>query len=479
VGHFERALGALKLSELADTQTHCDLLLGLGESHSKAAEFDASRAALQAAGELARRAGLGAHLARAALALAHGWIEQGTADRAIIGLLEEALAALPETETALRARLLGRLAMELHFSSEPERCQRLARLSVTHARRLSDPTTLAFALNSQHWAQRGQDDVGALLSIAEEIIRCAERTAELELALQGHSWRVVDLLELGQTEEIDHEIDACTALADRLGQPFYRSWVAGLHPMRALMQGRFDDAERLARAALAAAESARNWNGITASRVQLEWCWKDVGRGAEKAAEVERFVAHEVLTRPLSDGAAAMWNGNLALFMAEAGQQTRAQSYLERVARFGDTELTGNADGRSAAALAAEACALLGEAPLAQRLYPLLLPRDGRCILGGRGVYFRGAAARYLGLLAATAGRPEAAVGHLEDALATNMRAQAPPWVARTLLDLARALLARNGPGDADRASGSLQRAQVLANDLGMRSLAEQVMRER
>jgi len=77
------------------------------------------------------------------------------------------------------------------------------------------------------------------------------------------------------------------------------------------------------------------------------------------------------------------------------------------------------------------------------------------------------------------ADRQEAAVGHLEDALATNMRAQAPPWVARTLLDLARALLARNGPGDADRALGSLQRAQVLASELGMRSLAEQVMRER
>src|SRR4029078_5358605 len=130
--------------------------------------------------------------------------------------------------------------------------------------------------------------------------------AELELPLEGHSWRVVDLLELGQTEEIDHEIDTCTALAERLGQPFYRSWVGGLYPMRALVQSRFDEAERLARAALAAAESARNWNGITASRVQLEWCWKDVGRGAEKAAEVEQFVAHEVLTRPLSDGAAAM-----------------------------------------------------------------------------------------------------------------------------------------------------------------------------
>jgi tetratricopeptide (TPR) repeat protein len=369
--------------------------------------------------------------------------------------------------------------MELHFSSEPERCQAVARQSVALARRLSDPSTLAFALNARHWAQRGQDDIVELLAIADEIISCAEPSAELELALQGHSWRLVDLLELGQTEEVDEEIAACATLAERLGQPFYRSWVAGLHPMRALMQGHFGDAERLARDALAAAESAGNWNGITASRVQLAWCWKDVGDAAVRATEVERFVRDEVLVRPQSGGAVAMWNGNLALFMAEAGLHDRAYRYLDRVAESDDAELTRNVDGRSAAALAAEACALLGDVRLARRLYELLLPRDGLCILGGRGVYFRAATARYLGLLAATLDRREDAVRHLEDALETNTRAQAPPWIARTLLELARALLARGAPGDARRAADLLQEAEVLAHSLGMQSVAAQVTRER
>ena len=369
--------------------------------------------------------------------------------------------------------------MELHFSNEPERCQALARQAVALARELGDPSTLAFALNAHHWAQRGQDEVGELLAVADQTIRHAEASAELELALQGHSWRLVDLLELGQADEIDDEIAACVTLADRLGQPFYRSWVAGLHPMRALMQGRFGDAERLAREALAAAESAANWNGITASRVQLAWCWKDIGCGADRAAEVERFVREEVLTRPLSGGAAAVWNGNLALFMAEAGLEARAREYLDRVADCDDTELTQNVDGRSGAALAAEACALLGDERLAPRFYELLLPRDGLCILGGRGVYFRGAVARYLGLLAATMGRADDAVRHLEDALETNTRAQAPPWIARSLLDLARALLARGRPGDELRAVDQLQRAELLARNLGMRSLAAQATLER
>ena len=64
VGHFDRAL---ELSGRADERTRCELRLGLGESHGKAGEFEQSRTALQAAADLARTAGLGTHLARAAL----------------------------------------------------------------------------------------------------------------------------------------------------------------------------------------------------------------------------------------------------------------------------------------------------------------------------------------------------------------------------------------------------------------------------
>ena len=162
-----------------------------------------------------------------------------------------------------------------------------------------------------------------------------------------------------------------------------------------------------------------------------------------------------------------MWNGNLALFMAEAGLEARARGYLDRVAACDDAELTRNVDGRSAAALAAEACALLADERLAPRLYELLLPRDGLCILGGRGVYFRGAAARYLGLLAATLGRttPFGIRGRPAD----KQRAQAPPWIARSQLDLGRALLARGGPGTTTSRGGPAAARRTLAPSWGCR----------
>ena len=40
VGHFDRALEALRVLESSDEATRCELLLGLGESHGKASEFE-------------------------------------------------------------------------------------------------------------------------------------------------------------------------------------------------------------------------------------------------------------------------------------------------------------------------------------------------------------------------------------------------------------------------------------------------------
>jgi len=49
----------------------------------------------------------------------------------------------------------------------------------------------------------------------------------------------------------------------------------------------------------------------------------------------------------------------------------------------------------------------------------------------------------------------------------TNTHAQAPPWIARTQFELARALLARAGPGDERRAVDLLRRAELLTRQLG------------
>jgi hypothetical protein len=84
-----------------------------------------------------------------------------------------------------------------------------------------------------------------------------------------------------------------------------------------------------------------------------------------------------------------------------------------------------------------------------------------------------GAVDRYLGLTAMTAGDLQAAERHLQDALQLNARIGAQPWAARTRADLASLLLARDRPGDRERAAELLTAALGTARRLGMTVFAE------
>jgi len=144
--HYERALRILELEPATDGAPapenelrRCDLLLALGEARRRAGHgalarpSPAKRALLQAA-EVARRLlpRIGAHeaglrLARAALGYRGVLVDAGAVDTVRVGLLEEALDALDESDSGLRAKLLARLATELYFSDQPDRRVALSR----------------------------------------------------------------------------------------------------------------------------------------------------------------------------------------------------------------------------------------------------------------------------------------------------------------------------------------------------------------
>jgi tetratricopeptide (TPR) repeat protein len=96
-------------------------------------------------------------------------------------------------------------------------------------------------------------------------------------------------------------------------------------------------------------------------------------------------------------------------------------------------------------------------------LYELLLPYAERCVVIGDAVACYSPASRYLGLLAATMARWEAAAVHFERALTTNERVGAKSYLAHTRYEYAHMLLTREGPGDTAKGSASgLQRALTL-----------------
>jgi ATP/maltotriose-dependent transcriptional regulator MalT len=82
---------------------------------------------------------------------------------------------------------------------------------------------------------------------------------------------------------------------------------------------------------------------------------------------------------------------------------------------------------------------------------------------------------RLLGLLSTVQGRLDRAIAHFEDALAFCCKAGYRPEVAWTCYDYAEALLQRSHPGDHARAMSLLEGSLAIAQELGMRPLAERV----
>jgi DNA-binding NarL/FixJ family response regulator len=191
---------------------------------------------------------------------------------------------------------------------------------------------------------------------------------------------------------------------------------------------------------------------------------REQGRLHEVAPVVRHFVQQH--------GAASSWRPGLALIYSELGREREARAAFEQLAAHDFADLPQDSLWLTCVIYLAEVCAFLGDAHRAATLYRLLLPYNGYTVVVGATDVCYGAAARYLGMLAATMERLEAAAQHFEDALAMNARMGARPWLAHTQHQYARMLLARNQPGDHDKAMTLLDAALATAHELGMRVLA-------
>jgi hypothetical protein len=87
--------------------------------------------------------------------------------------------------------------------------------------------------------------------------------------------------------------------------------------------------------------------------------------------------------------------------------------------------------------LLAEAAVMLDQRDVCTAAYDALAPWAGLYAVD-QSEGCRGSVARYLGLLAATLGRPEEAAQHLESAIAENERMGFAPWAERAREDLER-----------------------------------------
>ena len=438
------------------------LLVELAEAITRIGDHTEARPALRAAAELARADGDVALLARVALCSADRGlgVPYRLADAEALALCDEALARLPAEDSALRVRVLSRAAVEHSASDAAAFAGAASADAVAMARRLGEPAALAHALSAQHavfwrYGQRGES-----LAVATELAALGSVTGDADLLAQGRTWRLFDHMLAGDPVAFDEELAAFTPLAESLRRPRYRWLADNARALRALWQGRFADAEVSIRSAQTHVARVGDATAMLNPVVQLFALRREQGRLAEQ--------------EPAARLAGARYPGSpvpqtfLALVCVAIGQLDDARTAFDAVAAA-DFEDLRREHRLGVLPYLSEVCAALGDAPRAALLYALLLPLAERVMPYSVSVAF-GVGAHWLALLADTMGRADAARAHAERAVALHATMDAPPWLARSRVGLAR-LLQRAGV-ELERARELAAASAAAAQALGMAALA-------
>ncbi|MDQ3937088.1 MAG: AAA family ATPase, partial [Chloroflexota bacterium] len=236
---FRTALAVLDLQAASDDAARTELLLSLGDAEARAGDMESATAPFLEAADLARRTGVAAHLARAALGIGGRvpWARPGRNSQ-LIPLLEEALVLLGGDDQALRVRLLARLACA--WRSSPDKRQQsdiLSRQALETARQLGDPATLSYALVARCWATWWPENPEDRVQLADEMIAVARVLGDAERLIDAHLMRALSLTEYGRTVEVTREIAEVGRLADELRQPTHLWLGFGWRALFALMEG--------------------------------------------------------------------------------------------------------------------------------------------------------------------------------------------------------------------------------------------------
>ena len=397
---YRTALTALdELAPDAGAALRCEALVGLAAS-LEVRDIDEARTVYREAAEVADRAGLGEWLGEAAIGFSR-WQQYAFVDVQAVELLERALAALPTTESGVRAQVLGLLGVRLDASAGQERREALWREGVEMARHVGDAPALTTILRYAPYVLWRPESLPERLAAADETVALATAAGLADQLLWGQVNAFAERLESGDVAAADQALDAARALAERARHRWFAWYLPTLLATRRLFEGDVDEGEWLARSALES-RLAIEPGATEVFAAQLALCARLRGSVDPLVlpylnAQVERFA-----DRPL-------WRVLLADALITAGRHEEARPVLASVLA---EDLPSNSDRLAVLALSVEAAARLGEIEAASARVDALSAFAGRFILVDRAWAVWGPTDRVLGVALAARGDATAAAEH-------------------------------------------------------------------
>lgn len=429
------------------------LLVEIGEALVLAGDIPGAQPVAERAATLAAELAAPELLARAVLTRAAEI--PFTGDNVASDWLRRALAALPPGDSPLRVELTARLAVALNnVPGGLSEQMGLVKDAVAAARRLGDEKALLTALHNAAGTFPFQLTPRERFAWYAETVNLAETTGTVGKIAPILSWHVVSWLELFEPEQAMAAVDRCERLLLPYSRPHYR-WRAPL--MRALLlaiAGRFEEAERLARASVAISRAHGVQEGVTMHAIYASTVaylrGDDVGL-ASAYAEIEGTLRG----LPLFEIFSSIWEAPL-------GRTEAVRRSFELFKSLDRQDLVPGA------ASLGWPCARAGLSEYAEDFLQLSLTsaRTTPLAFAPGGFGFLGPNAFLHGQLAQLTGRTEQAVEYFAKAAKQARDLKSPPLIAQIELAWAEALAPLAPEAAAEHAQLAFDAAQSVGLEL-------------
>ena len=469
---YERALEVLGHSAPGDHAQRHELLMALAKARLLCGDAREAQLACRRALRDARLVRSPDRLAEAAYRLAG--IDWG-AD--VADILEEAKDALPEKDSAMRARILASLAWVRHWDRPWEwpALYELAREGVEMARRLGDAAARLDVMMVQILFSDPRE-IDERLALADEMIRLSRKVgSSWDLGL-ARSFRVRALVESGDIQAATAEVDLLSQEAEK-AQSLVLRWAAlRVRVSLLLLEGDIEEAEEIAHRMRSIAERWDSPDVESTFAAQLAAIRRQQGNFHD-LEELARSAVNRPIGVPPSVNCVRL---GLAVALARQGRTREAMGEMRDMVPDGLQPQKYGPPRTCCLMDLVELCWALEDESSAEPLYDALLPHAG--LHGWENLAFTasaGATDRSLARLATLLGRWEEAETFFDNARQFHERIGAWVFRAHDDYDRARMLLTRRAVGDEARAVELLASARDRYGALGMdyyRTQAEAVL---
>jgi class 3 adenylate cyclase len=446
----ERAISVLVDANIDEPELRCRALLVLGDmAASEAQDLVGARARVRAAADLAQRHAW-PDLAARAVVVYRRLLTPGVSNREFRAMATAALNL--GASTAWRPALQAIVGNEEFADGNWDAGSALIDEAVAAAD-ATDPVSRVLALHSRMNVGSGSPDLAHFSTMTEVFLAEAKSAGSAWWVISAHMNRALAALRAGDRTGFERERASAAALeANTVTHPV----ATLLSGTAALLDGRFDDAERKALDLLATTDPASvdSLSAIAQLGVIFYWC----GRDDELLSAMDVFPTEQRPQRFLRD----------VVRVSTLARRGERDPVFDTLAEDDFATLPRGWLRPGALCHASYTAAWLGDRERAQILEPLVSPYAGQllCAPGPSLVFEPADSVR--GMLLMTLERVDDAVGAFEAAAASCENAADVPHGVMNLHRLAGALLARDRPGDRDRARILASDARENARALGM-----------